>query len=404
MLPRVRRPGGHLVAALCLAAAAGCGGSSPTPAPEPAAATPDACIIPTGEPGEPRELVVATNRLDDSSDVLPRQPVPLVRLDCTGVPRPAAAVSWTADSAHRTWTFVLAPSALGITAGSVAVEWRARPAAATLLRQAGVSSVTPLDERRLMVTMDWASDTVPPLFSDPALSLITDSLTETGTTFVLRRNARSDLRDALDAGADIVRSGDPAIVEYARNRPTLAVHPLPWSRTYLLLLPADRSEFEGLIPGDTADFRAALARDAVRAEARGAERSAWWNPPPSCPASALLAPPSSAGVTRYVAFPAGDEVAQALAERVVALSDDPDAKILGIAPREMPRLMRTGSAGAYVIAVPRAPSAPCVGRSSWPPKTRIVPLIDTRLNAIVRRGVPSLTVDYDGRIRPADAP
>jgi hypothetical protein len=31
-------------------------------------------------------------------------------------------------------------------------------------------------------------------------------------------------------------------------------------------------------------------------------------------------------------------------------------------------------------------------------------LIDTRMSAIVRRGVPRLTVELDGSLRPADSP
>jgi hypothetical protein len=33
-----------------------------------------------------------------------------------------------------------------------------------------------------------------------------------------------------------------------------------------------------------------------------------------------------------------------------------------------------------------------------------VPLIDVRESAIARRGIPLLTVDFDGRIRPVEAP
>ena len=403
MLPRMGRPARHLVVALRVVTAAGCAGAPAAREPEPRSAA-DPCLIPAGEPGEPRELVVATNRLEDSSAVAPGQPEPLIRIDCRGVPQPAAAASWISDSARRAWTFVLAPSALGVTAGGVAVEWRARPTAATLLRQAGVSSVTPLDQRRLVVTMDRASDSVPTLFADPALSIRTDSLAETGTTFVFRRMVRGDLRDAIDGGADIVRSGDPAIAEYARNRARFTVHKLPWSRTYVLLLPHDLVGFETLIPGDTADFRTELARDAVRADARGAEPSTWWNPAPVCPPSDLRADPRPAGGTEYVAYPTGDEVGQALAERVVALTETPGVRLLAVAPQAMPAMLRAGTARAYVIAVPLVPSAPCLERSLWPPGVRVVPLIDIRLSAIVRHGVPPLTVDFDGRIRPAETP
>ena len=183
------------------------------------------------------------------------------------------------------------------------------------------------------------------------------------------------------------------------------VHPLPWSRTYLLVLPAGRAAFDPIVPSDTAGFRGRLASDAVRAEARGADRSAWSDPAPTCSPTPLPDPPRPTGNDdRHVAFIAGDEIAQALAARVVALSEDPGAKLLAVAPNLMPRMLRDGAAGAFIVSVPLVPSAPCLERSLWPPEARVVPLIDIRLNAIVRQGVPPLTVSYDGRIRPADVP
>jgi hypothetical protein len=388
---------------LAALAAGGCGGSAPISAPVPAA-VPDGCVLPAGDPGEPRELVVATIRPDDSTVAARRRPEPLIRLDCLGIARPGAAESWTPDSSHRTWTFVLESSALGVTAAGAAAEWRTRPDAATTLRHAGVASVVPLDERRLVVTLDRPTDSVPALFADPSLGLLTDSLPPTGTTFLARRPASGDPRDALDAGADILRTGDPAILEYARTRNDFTIHQLPWSRTYLLVVPPGRENLEPLIPSDTAAFRAALARDAVRTEARGAEPPFWWEGMGPCPARDTL--PSSRGTvgSSSVVYAREDAVARGLAERMVALSDQPATATSGLPGRSMAEALRGGSGRAYVVAVPRTALVPCREVAGWPAGSTLVPLIDIRMSAIVRRGVPPLTVEFDGRLRAVDAP
>ncbi len=401
MVPRTIRLPREVRAAACLAAL-GCGGSAPAPTPEPAAA-PDQCILPTGEPGEPRELVLAEARPEDSTVVARTRPEPLIRLDCLGAARPGAAESWTPDSSRLTWTFVLAPSALGLTAAGAAAEWRTRPEAATTLRYAGVASVVPLDERRLVVTLDRPADSVPALFADPSLGLVTDSLPRSGTAFVTRRPASGDPRDALDAGADILRTGDPVLLEYARTRSELTVHPLPWSRTYVLIIPPGRDEFGSLIPADSAGFRAGLARDAVQTEARGAEPPFWWDQPGPCPEPPPLPPPRGVAANSVV-HASEDTVARSLAGRVVALSDRPTTATSRLPGRLMGEALRDGFARAYVVAVPRTALVPCREIAGWPRGATVIPLIDTRMSAIVRRGVPRLTVDFDGGLRPVDAP
>jgi hypothetical protein len=391
------------VAWLAALTAGGCGGSAPISAPEPAAA-PDRCILPTGEPGEPRELVVAVVRREDSSVVARRQPEPLIRLDCLGAARPGAAESWTPDSSHRTWTFVLRASALDITAAAAATEWRTRPDAATTLRHARVASVVPLDGRRLVVTLGRPTDSVPALFADPSLGLVTDSLPPAGTTFVARRAPGGDPRDALDAGVDILRTGDPAILEYARTRNDFTVHPLPWSRTYVLVVPPGHESIGALIPTDSAAFRAGLARDAVHVMARGAEPPFWWDGMGPCARLEALPPPQSAPRTEAIVYPRDDAVARALAERVVALSDQPTTATRGLPDRAMAEAIRGGFGRAYVLAVARPALVPCREVAGWPDGSTLIPLIDTRMSAIVRRGVPRLTVDLDGGLRPVDAP
>ncbi len=399
MVPRTIRLGRQLRAAAWVAAlgAGACHGSTPVTAPE-AAAAPDRCILPTGEAGEPRELVVAAVRAEDTAAVAPIQPEPLIRLDCAGAARPAAAESWTPDPTHHSWTLVLAPSATGITATAAAADWRTRPEAATTIRLGGVVSVVPLDDRRLVVTLERRSDSVPALFADPSLALLTDSLPRAATTFVARRPA-GDARDALDAGADILRTGDPALLEYARARSDLTVHQLPWTHTYLLIVPPGDS-LPVHIPADSAAFRAGLARDAVHVEARGAERPYWWEQMLPCPANAdTVAAVRDRPATDAVVYDGGDPVARALAERVVALTDDPRSATSALPAHSIPRALHGRLGRAYVVGVPRTATVPCRETAAWPVGSTLIPLIDTRLSAIVRRGIPWLTVEYDGRLR-----
>ncbi len=403
MAPRTIRLTRELRAAVCLTllSGGGCRGPALVPAPEPAA-TSDQCILPTGRPGEPRELVVAAVGPEDSTIVARRQPEPLIRLDCLGAARPGAAEAWAPDSSHRTWTFVLGPSPLGVTAAGAAAEWRTRPGAATALRYSSVASVVPLDERRLVVTLERPTDSVPPFFADPALGLVTDSLPGGSTGFVARRPASGDLRDALDSGADILRTGDPAILDYARARDGFTVHSLPWSRAYVLVVPPGREAVGPLIPADGRAFRAGLARDAVRAAARGAEPPFWWDDATRCPVPEARPVKPRAVSANAVVYVREDPVARAIAERIVALSDDPTTAASGLPDRLMAQSLRDGVGEAYVVAVPRRALVPCRELARWPAGSAVIPLIETRMSAVVSQGVPRLAVEFDGTLRPVE--
>jgi hypothetical protein len=103
-------------------------------------------------------------------------------------------------------------------------------------------------------------------------------------------------------------------------------------------------------------------------------------------------------------YPREDAVARALAERVVALLDQPATATRGVPNRAMAEAIRGGFGRAYVLAVARPALIPCREIAGWPAGSTLIPLIDTRMSAIVRRGVPRLTVDLDGALRPVDAP
>ena len=395
MTPRTIRRAGTLGAALLTWLSAGCGGA-PETQPEPAA-PPDPCLLPTGQPGKPRVLTVAVPWPGDTAVVAPYQPEPLVRLDCTGTARPAAAESWTRDRTGRSWTLVVAGSALHVSAGTAAAEWRTRPEAATTLRHAGILSVVPLDQRRLVVTLDRSYDSVPPILADPSLALVTDSGTSAGATFALRL-ITGDLRDALDAGADVLPTDDAELLEYARASSDLVVHPLPWSRIYVLAIPPGQRGFEDLIPPDSASFKADLSRDAVRVEARAAEGPFWWTNPGRCSEIRERAT-ASANAPRVAPSSTGDPVGRAIAERLVALSGKAMRLIDGVYAGTPVTAIRWDLGTAYVVPLPRSTLAPCRDIAAWPAGATVVPLIETRRSVIVRRGVPPLTVDFDGRLR-----
>ena len=402
MIPRtIRTDGRGALLGSVLFAGLACGGTAPRTAPQPLPPR-DPCVVPTGAPGNPRELIVAVVRPDDTAAVAPHQPEPLIRIDCTGTARPAAAESWIPDTSRRAWTFVLARSALDLTAGAAAAEWRTRPSAAATLRQAGIAVVVPLDDRRLVVELGRSYDSVPGLLADPSLALVTDSLPAVGPTFVLRP-AGADPRDALDAGADILRSDDPAFLEYARGRNDVVVHPLPWSRTYLLLIPPGQRGFQGLIQGDSAAFRAGLARDAVPVEARAAGGPAWWADAVGCPEEAV-SPASSPGGLRLTRQTWPEPAARALAERLVALSSRPLRVSGGLDRRSPIPVIHSPLGVAYVLPVPHIALVPCREVEGWPAGAVAVPLIDTRRSVVARRGIPALTVEFDGRLRRVDTP
>ena len=94
-------------------------------------------------------------------------------------------------------------------------------------------------------------------------------------------------------------------------------------------------------------------------------------------------------------YPAGDETARELAERIVAISP----VRLSAAPLPRERLDESIAAAgdiAFVIPFSRAGAVSCRGLPPLPYGAAIEPLIDTRGHLILRRNAPRLTLDADG--------
>ena len=367
--------------------AAGCGGAgAPVPAPEPA----EECVLRSGV-AAPADAVLAAALGPDTGLVTPARAGTPIGLSCTGRPMPRAATSWSTDASRTAWTLVL-PAA-----GEVAARWREDPAAAEALRWAGVESVMPLDDLRLVVTFGAAQDTVPRVFAEPALAVPASSAAPSAAR--LTPVFATDLRDALDDGTAVVITADPSVLDYAEGRPGVVRHPLPWNRTYVLLAPGGGTYPLGLSPADTAGFRRALARDAVRVAARAAEPPFWWEADQGC--ARRPGPGSAPG--QDVVYPADDPVARSLAERIVAMAA-PGAIARSVPQGQLAAAIARGAGRAFVVPLPRLARLPCRELAAWPAGAAALPLIDTRPAALVREGTPPLSVDHDGGLLPRARP
>jgi hypothetical protein len=330
----------------------------------------------------------------------------LIRLDCRGELRPGLASHWQSDTTGRTWTFVLRdgsrfPDGSSLSARSIEADWIRRGSA---LREAGLDSVRALDDRTLRVTVKDLGDSLPRAFADPLWSVVSDKMATTlsgGRLTVSLGPGRAilaiavagtrELRDALDSGADLVVSGDPQVIDYAARTSELNTYPLPWDRTYALLQHPGAQAVSTTLDST---LKLSLVRDVVQTDARPASDQTWWN-----------SNPCSVGVSMTVTSPTGprilyqqtDPVARQLAERLVAVADDRSPlSALAMDPLRFGAELEQGSDRGYIVAIPLQSASPCHESAVWTRRGRLYPLIDTRQHAIIRRGSPALSVDWDG--------
>jgi hypothetical protein len=252
--------------------------------------------------------------------------------------------------------------------------------------------------------------------------------------------AAGDPRDLLDDGVDLLLTRDPAALGYAATLPQFQSVPLEWQRIYVLLAPG-RSRSSPLLPENA---RQLLAVDAVRGEARGARGPWWWQMLPDCSPAGLkplpydLARPLSDDASRSAARPqssltprivydANDAAARDLADRLVGLArasgaaattwldallpDRPKRtyqRSTGLTGDALISARRRGTDAGYVMSLDSRPIDACrdlqslVDRAPWLDPEAIVPLVETRLRAIVRRGRSGVTAEWDGSLLIAD--
>ena len=343
----------------------------------------------------------------------------LLRIDCTGTVRADLAERWIPDRDGSLWRLELGEHRYvggePITAQRV-VESLARVGLAD--EQPWLARIEAPGPRTLAVTLAEPDTTGPIRLAHPALAIagpagragdwpessgpfrmvdVSDSVVTlapvegSGPVIRFRKAPSGDDRDMLQAGAGLLITRDPAAIAYAARVPALDVVPLPWDVTYALVSPTVPPIS---IPTDSAaraSFLSALARDAVRASARGAE------PPYGGAATAACRtdfPPSSRPRPRVI-YPAGDEIARELAERIVAIAP---ARLTAapLAPEALDASIAAAGDMAFVIPFSRAGAVSCRGIPSLPFGAAIEPLIDTRGHLILRRNAPRLTLDADG--------
>lgn len=332
----------------------------------------------------------------------------LLRVDCDGELRPGLIETWTAEP-DGSWVFSLGtqaqlPSGRRLSAADVVATLT--PAGEP--KAPGIDSAVVLNERQLRVFAAGDQDSLLRALADPSLALITGLASEhpvgdgsievpaRGTLPVIefRFPLRGDARDALDRGADLIVTRDPALVDYVTRRSEFTTFALPWSRTYVLLEPAQAQPLRLAPPGVEPH---SLVQDAVPADARAAEPPYWWSGASSCSAG------STAGAiptSQRIAYVRGDEVGRSLAERWVALAgSETPLRTVGLEQPQFDAALRQGSERAFVVGLPRQTLRPCHDMADLPHGARITPLIDSRAHAIVRRGAPPLSVEWDGTVR-----
>ena len=333
----------------------------------------------------------------------------LLRLDCRGELRPALASHWQSDTTGRTWTFVLRsgtrfPDGSSLSARSIEADWIRRDSA---LREAGLDSVRAIDDRTLRVTMRDLRDSLPGVFADPLWSVVSDSMAtrlSEGRLTVSLGPGRAvlaiavagtrDLRDALDAGADLVVSGDPQVIDYAARTSELNTYPLPWDRTYALLQHPGAQAVSTTLDST---LKLSLVRDVVQTDARPSSDQTWWNSSP-CSVEISTVPTTPTG--SRIVYQQTDPIARQLAERLVAVADvRSPLSALASDPHRFAAKLERGSDRGYIVAIPLQSASPCRESAQWTRRGRLYPLIETRQHAIVRQGSPALSVDWDGTPR-----
>ena len=432
---------------------------SVTTAPAPVTVVTDDCAL-ISAAGEPIETVGLTERVDpqhaprpsnESERLVFRQLYEtLVTVDCQGRVRPALAESWRLEGDGRTWLVTLRDNVrfadgTPMTADDVRASW-SEDGNRNQLHP--VESIVAIDERAVAITFrrqrqdgdglqvlahpdlaiakpvlgsEWPLGTRSARIAphddpqrEPRAAVIT--VTRDALPPLRFRVAPGDARDLLDAGVDLLLTRDPAALDYARTLPQFQTLPLAWQRTYLLLTP-DRSRPSVPL---SAQARQVLADDAVRGEARGAQEPFWWSMMRGC--DVLQSPPRrQTSPAPRIVYDANDAAARDLAERFVALvrASGPAAamfldvllpdrprrtyeRAVGLTANALAQAIRLGTDAGYVMSVDSRPVDPCrdlqslIGAAPWLDPETVVPLIDTRLQAVVRRGRSGASAEWDG--------
>jgi hypothetical protein len=373
-----------------------CGHGPPPVAPAPAAPPSPAsvCLIGTSGVATRDTITVVVSQQDSAAVASANAYDTLIRLDCTGRPIPGLASSWSHDTSGTVWTFLLADSS-GPGAPGIVAAWGSSDSASAALRMSDVKQVAPDGLRKLVVTLE-RPDGLPLVFADHALALVRRS---TALPIVVHTSDGRDVRDLVDRAPDVLVTGDPQVLDYASKQPGSVLAPLPWDRVYVLLMAPEGRPPSQLITSDSTVFRTQLAQDAVPSEARPARPPYWWSDLSSCADSSDRGPVETGATSQVtIGYLASDLAARSLAERIVALGDS-SWFARGLAAHDLETALAGGAMDAYILSLPIRSLAPCRD-AKWPQGATLVPLVETRRTAVLRKNGPALVVGGDGTLRP----
>ncbi len=384
----------------------------------------------------------------------------LVEVDCKGTLVPGLAESWTASEEGRVWLFSCRPDVFfadGARCRAQEIEacWSARRQSAAASSppwarfDALDATVKALNDSVLIVTLARARDDLPNLLALPAFAVTKRAKGEawplgtgafraaaksaaTADALVLTANPYRavattssrivcvirpgwDERDLIASDVDALLVRDRAALEYADTRGDFAHVALEPDRLYVLLAPpaprAPLSEGTEISFEERVDTRraiggwdrAALARDVVRADARGANSlcfgdvtdepvvvrrskaareydadSAATPEPAPLDAAASAESPLLAALNvpeeNRIVYPAADEEARRRAERMAALASDSVSVppiVSGLSQDEFERVVASGGAIACILPIDRRYARACfeigalVGMADW---------------------------------------
>jgi hypothetical protein len=378
----------------------------------------------------------------------------LVHVDCMGRVRPGLAASWRLDErSRRFWIVTLRENArfsdgTPVTAADVRAGWTRDGLGNEFRTHVGrlVQGVDVLDDRTLVVLLSSRRYDVPAALAHPDLAVakqVAGSSLPLGTRssrleppsnatrgldlseLTVSRDhlpplrflvAPGDPRDLLDAGADLLVTRHQATLDYAATLPHFQRLPLPWQRTRILLIPGRSPQ----APPLSEDARQALADDAVRGEARGAHGPFWWEADGCSIPRAESAPQPPAP---RIVYDADDGAARDLAERFVGLAraSSPAAtafldavlpdrprrtfqRASGLTGKDLANARWLGADAGYILSVESRPLDPChellalMDTVPWLTPGTIIPLVDTRVQAVVRRGKSGGASEFDGAL------
>jgi len=427
----------------------------PAPVPRQEVVAPQCGVI--SEAGAPIATVALNDRVNaanaprptnDGERLLFRQIYEtLVRVDCEGRVVPSLASSWRLSIDGHTWIVALREGArfsdgTPVTAREVRASWSRDGTGGELQPHVNrlVRSLISIDDQTLAITLRSRRVDVPLALAHTDLAIakpVPGSLWPAGThgaqitgnreTLVVTTAddvpsvrflaGPGDPRDFLDKGVDLLVTRDAAALNYAATLGQFQSVPLAWQRTYVLLT-SGRTRASSTV---SEEARQALAVDAVRGDARGAMGPFWWQMAPDCEIPFPQPRDQSAPASGRIVYEATDSAARDLAERFVGLANSSGAgasaafetlfpdrarranhRAAGLAGEALALARRRGTDAGYVVAIDTRSLEPChdvqlmIEGAPWVDPETVVPLVETRLHAIVRRGRSGVDAAWDG--------